>query len=68
MCARWGSALQRMHAQFGRNWTMAALAKEAALSRSVFFERFTKAVGVPPMEYLLGWRMAVAKQLLGKGE
>ncbi|HMB42389.1 MAG TPA: AraC family transcriptional regulator [Luteimonas sp.] len=60
-------ALQRMHAQVGHPWTMAALAKEAALSRSVFFERFTKAVGVPPMEYLLGWRMAVAKELLRRG-
>ncbi|KFN43541.1 AraC family transcriptional regulator [Arenimonas oryziterrae] len=60
-------ALQRMHAQVGRAWTMAALAKEAALSRSVFFERFTKAVGVPPIAYLLGWRMAVAKELLRRG-
>lgn len=40
------------------------LAKEAALSRSVFFERFTRQVGVPPKEYLLAWRMALAKGLL----
>lgn len=60
-------ALQRMHAEICRRWTMAALAKEAALSRSVFFERFSKAVGVPPMEYLLNWRMAVAKRLLAQG-
>lgn len=60
-------ALQRMHAEVGRRWTMAALAKEAALSRSVFFDRFTKAVGAPPMEYLFGWRMAVAKELLRPG-
>ena len=40
------------------------LAKKAALSRSAFFERFTRAVGLPPMEYLLAWRMAVAKKLL----
>ncbi|GGA67673.1 transcriptional regulator [Arenimonas soli] len=60
-------ALQRMHAEVGRKWTMAALAKEAALSRSALFERFTQAVGVPPMEYLLRWRMAVAKSLLQPG-
>lgn len=60
-------ALQRMHAQMGHPWTMVALAKEAALSRSMFFERFTKAVGVPPMAYLLEWRMAVAKELLRRG-
>jgi AraC-like DNA-binding protein len=61
-------ALQQMHAKVGHAWTMEALAKEAALSRSTFFERFTKAVGVPPMEYLLAWRMAMAKELLLRGD
>lgn len=40
------------------------LAKAAALSRSTFFDRFRREVGVAPMEYLLGWRMALAKDLL----
>jgi AraC-like DNA-binding protein len=40
------------------------LARAAALSRSAFFERFTRVVGLSPMEYLLAWRMAVAKELL----
>ncbi|HEY3497875.1 MAG TPA: helix-turn-helix transcriptional regulator [Polyangiaceae bacterium] len=31
---------------------------------SPVFERFSAAVGLPPMEYLLAWRMAVAKDLL----
>ncbi|MBW8312947.1 MAG: AraC family transcriptional regulator [Rhizobium sp.] len=57
-------ALQAMHARIDRAWTMEALAKHAALSRSVFFDRFTKAVGMAPMAYLLSWRMAVAKDLL----
>ena len=43
---------------------IAELAKEAALSRSAFFERFQRTVALPPMEYLLAWRMAVAKDLL----
>ena len=43
---------------------MAELASEAALSRSTFFERFRREVGVAPMEYLLGWRMTLAKDLL----
>jgi AraC-like DNA-binding protein len=38
--------------------------KTAALSRSAFFEHFKRTVGMPPMDYLLGWRMAVAKDLL----
>jgi AraC-like DNA-binding protein len=40
------------------------LARAAALSRSAFFDRFTRTVGIPPMEYLLTWRMALAKDLL----
>src|SRR5690625_7197167 len=53
-----------MHKSPSRAWTVAELAKKAALSRSAFFERFNDAVGVPPMEYLLGWRMALAKNML----
>ena len=57
-------ALRRMHEEPTRSWTVPQLASEAALSRSAFFERFRREVGVPPMEYLLGWRMALAKGLL----
>jgi AraC-like DNA-binding protein len=64
--ARLAVAIRQMHADPARPWTVEALSKAAALSRSVFFERFLGAVGVPPMEYLLGWRMALAKDLLRK--
>ena len=57
-------AIREMHAQVARSWTVAQLAKTAALSRSGFFERFMRTVGLPPMEYLLAWRMEVAKDLL----
>jgi AraC-like DNA-binding protein len=62
--ARVAPAMRQMHSQLARSWTVAELAKTAALSRSAFFERFTRTVGLPPMEYLLAWRMAVAKDLL----
>jgi len=62
--ARLAPAIQQMHGHVARSWTVPQLAKTAALSRSAFFERFTRTVGVPPMEYLLAWRMAVAKGLL----
>jgi len=62
--ARLAPAIQQMHSHVARSWTVAQLARAAALSRSAFFERFTRTVGVAPMEYLLGWRMAVAKDLL----
>jgi AraC-like DNA-binding protein len=61
---RLAPAIRRMHGDVARTWTVAQLAKVAALSRSAFFERFTRTVGRPPMEYLLAWRMAVAKDLL----
>jgi AraC-like DNA-binding protein len=57
-------AIRQMHAHVGRAWTVPQLAKVAALSRSAFFERFTRTVGLAPMEYLLMWRMAVARDLL----
>ena len=36
-----------------RGWTVEQLAKVAALLQSAYFQRFTRAVGMPPMEYLL---------------
>jgi AraC-like DNA-binding protein len=62
--AQLAPAMRQMHGQIARSWTVAQLAKRVGLSRSTFFERFTHTVGLPPMEYLLAWRMAVAKDLL----
>lgn len=61
-------ALKQMHAHIDRAWSVGQLAKAAALSRSTFFERFTRTVGVAPMEYLLAWRMEIAKDLLRRDE
>lgn len=60
--------IRQMHAHVERSWTVAQLAKTAALSRSSFFERFTKTVGLAPMEYLLAWRMALARDLLRRSD
>jgi AraC-like DNA-binding protein len=65
---RLAAAIRVMHEHPTRAWTVAELAKEAALSRSTFFERFNRAVGVAPMEYLLTWHMALAKDLLRRNE
>jgi AraC-like DNA-binding protein len=61
---RLAPAIRQMHGHLARPWTVAQLAKTSALSRSAFFERFVRIIGVPPMEYLLAWRMAVARDLL----
>ena len=37
------------------------------MSRSAFFERFSRTVGATPMDYLLLWRMALAQRLLREG-
>lgn len=64
---RLAAALRCIHEAPAQAWTVAQLARQAALSRSAFFTRFNQAVGMAPMEYLLGWRMALAKDLLLRG-
>ena len=61
---RVASAIRRMHERPSHAWTVAELAEEAAMSRSTFFDRFRRAVGAAPMDYLLTWRMALAQNLL----
>lgn len=57
-------ALRAIHARPEHSWTVANLAKDSALSRSAFFARFARTVGLAPMAYLLAWRMALAKKRL----
>lgn len=64
---RLAAALRCMHAAPERSWSVAELAREAGLSRSAFFTRFSRIVGLPPMEYLKAWRMALAKKYLREG-
>lgn len=57
-------ALREIHVDVTRRWTVEQLARTAGMSRAVFAERFTRKVGMPPMQYLLEWRMALAKEML----
>jgi AraC-like DNA-binding protein len=59
-----GRCLALMHAQPARAWSIEALAQEVHMSRSVLAERFNELVGMPPMQYLKRWRLAVAARLL----
>ena len=65
---RIAASLRALHADIRRSWTVARLAAIAGMSRSVFAERFTRIVGVPPIDYLLRWRMALAKDALRFGD
>lgn len=61
------AALRAMHGKVAHNWTVAELARLAGVSRSTFAARFREVVGVGPIEYLLNWRMALAKDELRRG-
>ncbi len=65
---RLGRALRAIHAEPARGWTLAALAAEAGMSRTVFAERFRAAIGAGPMSYLADWRMQKALALLERGD
>ena len=59
------SALEIMHAEPGRAWTVGILAKEVGMSRSAFSERFSRKVGLAPLNYLTRWRLEIARDALG---
>ena len=59
-----GRALALIHRDPARDWTVAALADELAMSRSAFAARFTELVGEPAMQYVTRWRMQVALDAL----
>jgi AraC-like DNA-binding protein len=61
-----GAALNALHKEPARAWTLEELAREAATSRSVLAERFQQLVGSSPMQYLTQWRMLLAANLLAR--
>jgi AraC-like DNA-binding protein len=60
-------ALVAMHRDVAHGWTVNELARLCAVSRSTFATRFRGIVGSGPIEYLLRWRMALAKDALSRG-
>ena len=65
---RIAAALNALHADIKKSWTIARLADIAGMSRSAFAERFCRTVGLPPINYLSQWRMAVARDMLRSGQ
>jgi len=57
-------ALRLMHGEPDRPWRLEELARAAAMSRTGFALRFRQVVGVPPLTYLLSWRMGLAARTL----
>jgi AraC-like DNA-binding protein len=59
-----GTALAHLHRAPGSPWTIASLAQEVGVSRSVLAERFRHYLGEPPMTYLARWRLRVGARML----
>ncbi|KAA3611854.1 MAG: AraC family transcriptional regulator [Planctomycetota bacterium] len=65
---RIGPAILWIQKEPSRQWTVASLAREVAMSRSAFAARFRNLVGESPMQYLTRWRMHLATSDLREGE
>lgn len=56
-----GRALTFFHQRPADSWTLAKLAKEVGISRSVLAERFRQYLGQSPMAYLATWRLQLER-------
>jgi AraC-like DNA-binding protein len=62
------AAMRAIHTAPERKWTVADLAMEAAVSRSLLDGRFRDVLGLSPIRYVNEWRMRVAQDLLATTE
>ena len=58
------NAVELMHENISASWDVSNLARRVGVSRTLFINRFKRAVGETPIRYLTGWRMSKAKYLL----
>ncbi len=59
-----GKALALLHRQPAHPWTIATLANEVGISRSVLAERFRRYLSETPIAYLTRWRLQLGAQML----
>ena len=59
-----GKALALLHRKPAHPWTIASLASEVGISRSVLAERFRQYLSETPIAYLTRWRLQIGAQLL----
>ena len=62
--AQVGKALTLLHHRHAHPWTVADLAREVGVSRTVLSERFRHFLGEPPMTYLTRWRLRLGARAL----
>ena len=63
-----GTALGFIHDTPNAPWTVQSLADTVAISRSAFAARFTALLGQAPLQYLTGYRMRKAAEMLSSGQ
>ncbi|MCG5051760.1 MAG: AraC family transcriptional regulator [Myxococcales bacterium] len=59
-----GRALEAMHSEVARDWTLESLAQQAGLSRAAFAARFKSLTGETPFHYLTRLRVQRAVDLM----
>lgn len=59
-----GRALAAFHREPEKDWSVEQLAAAAAMSRSIFSERFTALLDMSPAKYVARWRMHLAARWL----
>lgn len=57
-------ALELIHQNPQYDWSLELLAKQVNMSRATLIRQFKSTVGVPPMAYILNWRMIKTYNLL----
>lgn len=65
---RLSKAINLMHKNPERDWTLDVLAKKAAHSRTQFAKSFRETSGFTPIAYLKWWRMQLAWMFLSEGD
>ncbi|MEO7916108.1 MAG: AraC family transcriptional regulator [Dokdonella sp.] len=61
---RLAAVIHAIHERPGDDWSIAALASIAGMSRTTFAERFSALLEIPPMQYLTQWRVSQARLML----
>jgi len=59
-----GKALALLHRKPAHPWTIASIANEVGISRSVLAERFRRYLSETPIAYLTCWRLQLGAQML----
>ncbi|MDP5209292.1 helix-turn-helix domain-containing protein [Microbulbifer sp. 2205BS26-8] len=59
-----GKALNVLHNEPEKPWTLDSLANAVAMGRTAFVNRFRDLVNITPMQYLTQWRMRGAQECL----